>query len=180
MPSSSSSHHGKQRRGAQGAGGLGPAALGRGKREWRPRGTCSPPRFGPRCSETAAPRRSVVGGRRCCGSDVVERNGGQGVGEKGEEQEEIPVRPLPWAGVVLWTVLHGGGWRRPRNARRRRYGARREGAGGGGRCGGVRECRRGPFIDPVRRWGGGGRRAVRGAFNGAPAACGHRGAVCGQ
>ena len=77
------------------------AAMGRGKREWRPRGTCSPPRFGPRCSEAAAPRRSVVGGLRCCGGDVVERNGGQGVGEKGEEEEEIPVHPLPWAGVVL-------------------------------------------------------------------------------
>ena len=72
----------EQRRGpcAPVAGARGPwgsaAAVGRGKREGRPWGVYSPPRFGPGCGEAAAPRRSAGGGRRRSGGDVVDRDGG--------------------------------------------------------------------------------------------------------
>ena len=65
------------------------------------------------------------------GGGVVERGGGHGVGEKGEEEEGIPVRPLPWAGVACGWSSTAAGDSGPRNARRQRYGARRELRSGG-------------------------------------------------
>jgi hypothetical protein len=58
-------------------------------------------------------------------------------------------------------------------------------ARGGEGGGGGRELREGPIYRGVRRWegggpSGGGRRAVRGAINGAPAACGHCGVACSK
>jgi hypothetical protein len=69
------------------------AAVGRGKREGRPWGVYSPPRFGLGCGEAEAPQRSAGGGRRRSGGHVVGRDGGQGVGKEGEKEEEIPVAP---------------------------------------------------------------------------------------
>jgi hypothetical protein len=78
-----------------------------------------------------AVRRRRHGGQRMAGGSVVERNGGQGMGEKGEEEEGIPVRPSPqtemkqggssavagealrlrWAAVVLGARGGSAWWR---------------------------------------------------------------------
>ena len=65
------------------AGGPGgsAAALGRGKRERGPRGTYSPPRFGPGRSEEVGPRRRAASSRGDRGGGAAGWEGGQAVAE---------------------------------------------------------------------------------------------------
>ena len=55
--------------------------MGRGKRERGPRGTCSPPRFGPVRSEEVGPRRRAASTRGDRGGGAAGWEGGHAVAE---------------------------------------------------------------------------------------------------
>ena len=102
---------------------------------------------------------------------AVERVGGQGVGEEGEEEEKVRLPYLARAGVQrggLATVTDGGGGGVCEAAVLQGWGG---GARDGVACGGG--CRREErlFIGEMRRWGGGTRRwrsVPAGEHRGAP------------
>jgi hypothetical protein len=118
--------------------------------------------------------------RRPADSGGPGRGGGRDQGQKREGEKGIPSPASPWTEVARGGVPTAGSGRRQSRGRWRRWGLGK-GARGGEGGGGGRELREGPIYRPGKAVEGWPRRwPVRGAINGASAACPRRDAACGE